>query len=110
MASESNLAKRRGALPEPSHAPGFSDEALLLTDAPVPGRPPAAAPGELQAEVITAWPRLTALEAEWQDLAAAAGAPNPVYEPPMLLPAPRAHRAGTTGGGPSSAPRPPRRR
>ncbi|MFL5308812.1 MAG: GNAT family N-acetyltransferase [Myxococcales bacterium] len=75
-------------------APAFSDEALLLTDAPVPGRNAPAATTDLDTEVIADWSRLEALEAEWQDLAAAAAEPNPFYEPWMLLPALRAYGPG----------------
>ena len=71
----------------------FVDEALLLTDAPVPGRrlrPPTerrAPAQEVEAEVVTSWERLAALQAEWRDLAKSAVEPNPFYEPWMLLPA-----------------------
>jgi Acetyltransferase (GNAT) domain len=89
--SETNLTPFRDALPEGTPASAFSDEALLLTDAPIPGPPPAAVPGELEAEVVTDWSHLEALEQEWQDLAAAAAEPNPFYEPWMLLPALRTY-------------------
>jgi CelD/BcsL family acetyltransferase involved in cellulose biosynthesis len=96
MASQS--AAKVAALEAPALEPAphrpFSDEALLLTDAPVPGRSAPATIADLQTEVITDWSRLEALEAEWQDLASAAAEPNPFYEPWMLLPALRAYAPG----------------
>ena len=77
-----------------SEAPQFSDEALLLTDAPVPGRlllPPDA---ELETEVVTDASRLAALESDWEELADSAAEPNPFYEPWALLPAVRAYGKG----------------
>ena len=84
-------AKRRPTSQPPAQ-PSFSDEALLLTDAPVPGR----APDELARrqedahvwiESISGRRELEALAAEWQALADDAAEPNPFYEPWMLLPA-----------------------
>jgi CelD/BcsL family acetyltransferase involved in cellulose biosynthesis len=91
---EANVAELEAPAPELVPRRPFSDEALLLTDAPVPRRiaPPAGA--ELETEVISDWSRLEALEQEWQDLAAAAIDTNPFYEPWMLLPALRAYSAG----------------
>ena len=89
-----NVARARNPLPGTLLAPAFSDEALLLTDAPVPGRTAPAATADLQSEVITDWSRLEALGEEWQDLASAAAEPNPFYEPWMLLPALRAYGPG----------------
>src|SRR3954466_9403070 len=78
----------------------FSDEALILTDAPVPGRAearvPARAPEELArrqedahlwVESCTDRRELEALAGDWQALADVAAEPNPFYEPWMLLPA-----------------------
>src|SRR2546429_7401956 len=87
-----NVARARNPLPGTLPAPAFSDEALLLTDAPVPGRTAPPATADLQSEVITDWSRLEALGEEWQDLASAAAEPHPVYQPWMLLPALRAYR------------------
>jgi len=89
-----NVARAKGSLPGMLPAPAFSDEALLLTDAPVPGRNAPAATADLQAEVITDWSRLEALEQDWQDLASDAAEANPFYEPWMLLPALRAYGPG----------------
>src|SRR5712671_888200 len=91
---EANVAEVEAPAPELVPRRPFSDEALLLTDAPVPRRiaPPAGA--ELETEVVTDWSRLEALEQEWQDLATAATDTNPFYEPWMLLPALRAYSAG----------------
>jgi CelD/BcsL family acetyltransferase involved in cellulose biosynthesis len=85
--------------PPPEPAPrrkAFSDEALLLSDAPVPGldtsghaRPRDEA-SELWIETIADWSQLAALDAEWTELAEAAAEPNAFYEPWMLLPALRA--------------------
>jgi CelD/BcsL family acetyltransferase involved in cellulose biosynthesis len=93
---QTNVPRRIPARPEGAPpARGFSDEALLLTDAPVPGPPLAALQEEeLQAEVFTDWSRLSTLEEEWQELASSAAEPNPFYEPWMLLPALRAYGAG----------------
>lgn len=66
----------------------FSDEALVLTDAPVPG--PAQPPRKRDAifiESFADWERLATLAEEWQALAERAAEPNPFYEPWMLLPA-----------------------
>src|SRR5947209_13906775 len=71
----------------------FSDEALLLTDPPPPGRqaprmqPIAGAPS---IEAVTRIERLEELQAEWQELGDAAAEANPFYEPWMLIPAIRA--------------------
>jgi len=89
VSTQGNLeVRRRPATPERPADPGFSDEALFLTDAPVPGQ------GQLAAQVRDAWvevvqdpTRLQVLEEEWESLAAAALEPNPFYEPWMLLPA-----------------------
>lgn len=72
----------------------FSDEALILTDAPVPGWLAESADGQLDVEVVTDLSRLAALEPAWQDLADAAGEPNAFYEPWALLPAIRAYGSG----------------
>ena len=90
---QSNVAPLEAPALAPAPGP-FSDEALLLTDAPVPGRTAPAEAGDLQAEVITDWSRLEALSQEWQDLASQAAEPNPFYEPWMLLPALRAYGPG----------------
>ena len=68
--------------------PEFSDEALFLTDAPVPGR----ARDHREAALFTArnisdWAELERIEQGWQELASDAAEPNPFYEPWMLLPA-----------------------
>src|SRR5438132_1594041 len=73
-------------------APTISDEALFLTDAPVPGRQlpqrrPLEDAAELWTETVTDWAQLAALESEWQELSGAAAEPNPFYEPWMLIPA-----------------------
>src|SRR4051812_4189482 len=78
----------------------FSDEALLLTDAPVPGRVETAAPrrapeelaprqedAHLWVESFASRRELEALAADWQALADDAAEPNPFYEPWMVLPA-----------------------
>src|SRR5690349_21650750 len=67
----------------------FSDEALFLTDAPVPGllKPPKTAPNEYWSHSVTNWNTLDALRTAWTDLAASAAEPNAFYEPWMLLPA-----------------------
>ncbi|HTO96537.1 MAG TPA: GNAT family N-acetyltransferase [Myxococcales bacterium] len=72
--------------------PGFSEEALFLTDAPVPGGGPQsrAAAGHAFSRTITDWTRLEAFREQWNELAASAAEPNPFYEPWMLLPALRA--------------------
>jgi CelD/BcsL family acetyltransferase involved in cellulose biosynthesis len=75
--------------------PGFSDEALFLTDAPVPGRAPARAAGEVWTRAVSDWEALEALQPAWRDLAEAAAEPNPFYEPWMLLPALRSFAAAT---------------
>jgi CelD/BcsL family acetyltransferase involved in cellulose biosynthesis len=68
----------------------FSDEALLLTDAPVPR----GAPSLDRPRVDKCWIESTAGEAEWADLAAHAVEPNPFYEPELLAPALRAFGEG----------------
>ena len=82
--------------PIPTRAPDaprpeaeFSDEALLLTDAPVPGRPQqrVTGPTEITVEIVTDPAQLAALEQPWQDLAENAAEPNPFYEPWALIPA-----------------------
>lgn len=85
----------------PTAPPHFSDEAVLLSDVPAPGRSkvkpqlvPAPEEGELFLETVTDWKQLELLQAEWTDLAASAIEPNPFYEPWMLLPALRAFGAG----------------
>jgi CelD/BcsL family acetyltransferase involved in cellulose biosynthesis len=72
--------------------PAFSDEALFLTDAPVPGpaRDLRRASGALTARTISDWTELEGLQEAWQELAATSAEPNPFYEPWMLLPALRA--------------------
>jgi CelD/BcsL family acetyltransferase involved in cellulose biosynthesis len=79
----------------PTEQGSFSDEALLLTDAPVPGRAPSQrAPRKgLQIEAVSDWTQLAAVQDEWQALAEQSAEPNPFYEPWMLLPALR-HFAG----------------
>jgi len=67
--------------------PRFSDEALLLIDAPVPGRRAAAPVGNIRIVAVSSLERLASIEAEWQELGARAAEPNPFYEPWMLLPA-----------------------
>src|ERR1700704_5320538 len=77
-------------LPEPAlEQPAFSDEALLLTDAPVPrgARDRNRAAGAFASRTISDWAELEALQDAWEDLAAASVEPNPFYEPWMLLPA-----------------------
>src|SRR5260221_9111805 len=91
--SQANVAPIPAPALEPAPRRPFSDEALLLTDAPVPGRIAPPAIGDLQAEVITDWSQLEALEQEWQELASAAAEPNAFYEPWMVLPALRAYRS-----------------
>ena len=68
--------------------PGFSDEALFLTDAPVPGPAKEAqrAPSAYAARTVTDWTALEALQESWQDLASDSAELNPFYEPWMLLP------------------------
>src|SRR5689334_11521183 len=69
----------------------FSDEALLLTDAPVPGKAAEAArrarEGELWTRTVADWTELAPLQEECEELARSAAEPNPFYEPWMLLPA-----------------------
>ena len=87
-------------LPEPAANPArlkstessFSDEALLLTDAPVPGM--AREQQARKQEEVKLWveslsdPRhLANLSTEWQELADQSAEPNPFYEPWVLLPA-----------------------
>ncbi len=99
MAIESRTPEQFLPPPPPERAPrpkAFSDEALILVDAPVPGldlsgqaRPRDEA-SELWIETISDWSQLAELDAEWTELAAAAVEPNAFYEPWMLLPALRA--------------------
>ena len=80
----------------------YSDEALLLTDAPVPGRArplapahkPAADLGAVWVETITTADQLAAIAGACEELAAAAIEPNPFYEPWMLVSALRSFGAG----------------
>jgi CelD/BcsL family acetyltransferase involved in cellulose biosynthesis len=70
----------------------FSDEALLLTDAPVPGKAleenvRRQADTQVWVESHTDRRQLEALAADWQELADESAEPNPFYEPWMLLPA-----------------------
>ena len=69
--------------------PAFSDEALFLVDAKVPGQPapprPELNPDSVWIETATTAAQLAAVAAECDDLAAAAIEPNPFYEPWMLL-------------------------
>src|SRR6267143_1114087 len=77
-------------LTEPAlEQPAFSDEALLLTDAPVPGRAPdrGGVAGTFASRTISDWAELEALQDAWEELAAASVEPNPFYESWMLLPA-----------------------
>jgi len=69
--------------------PGFSDEALFLTDAPIPSPAKEAqrAPAGYAARTLTDWTALEALQESWQDLASDCAELNPFYEPWMLLPA-----------------------
>jgi len=80
------VGRDRGA----GEATGFSDEALFLTDAPVPGveKPPRhEAAGHAWSRTLTDWSGLEAFADQWRELASAATEPNPFYEPWMLLPA-----------------------
>jgi CelD/BcsL family acetyltransferase involved in cellulose biosynthesis len=82
--------------PERGADPGFSDEALFLTDAPIPGtgeKPRHAVAGHAWSRTLTDWSRLEAFADQWRDLASAATEPNPFYEPWMLLPALRSFAA-----------------
>src|SRR6202171_4446139 len=83
---------RQPVLKPPREEPAFSDEALFLTDAPVPGpaRDPRRAGGALTARTISDWTELEGFQEAWQELAATSAEPNPFYEPWMLLPALRA--------------------
>ena len=76
-------------LAEPApEQPAFSDEALLLTDAPVPGaRDRGRAAGTFASRTISDWAELEALQDAWEELASASVEPNPFYEPWVLLPA-----------------------
>jgi len=74
--------------------PRFSDEALLLVDAPVPGRSAAAPVGRVRMVAVSSLERLASIERQWQELGARAAEPNPFYEPWMLLPALRAFATG----------------
>jgi CelD/BcsL family acetyltransferase involved in cellulose biosynthesis len=67
----------------------FSDEALLLTDAPVPGMaPPEPTKRQEDARLwIESIVGPQQLKAEWQSLADDCAEPNPFYEPWMVLPA-----------------------
>lgn len=73
----------------------FSDEALFLTDAPVPqGETAARRPaGHAWSRTITDWSLLETFREQWRELAVSAAEPNPFYEPWMLLPALRAFAA-----------------
>jgi len=77
--------------PEKSLEPqsGFSDEALFLTDAPIPGPPRDArrAGPTFTVRLVSDWTELEGLQESWQELASDAAEPNPFYEPWMLLPA-----------------------
>jgi CelD/BcsL family acetyltransferase involved in cellulose biosynthesis len=79
----------RPAAPPPPEKPAFSDEALFLTDAPVPGaaRDLRRAAGTFSARMVSDWTGLETLQEPWQELAASSTEPNPFYEPWMLLPA-----------------------
>jgi len=99
MALRGDLVRRRGVScsgPDvEAKASHFSDEALLLTDAPVPGRRASLRPAEKIRIVATSDPdALAAIEAQWQELGALAAEPNPFYEPWMVLPALRAFARG----------------
>jgi CelD/BcsL family acetyltransferase involved in cellulose biosynthesis len=77
-------------VPHKSREPeNFSDEALLLTDAPIPSgtRVRPRDPGAVRIESVTDWAQLAAIEPEWQRLADEAAEPNAFYEPSSLLPA-----------------------
>jgi len=69
--------------------PAFSDEALLLTDAPVPGgaRDPGRVAGTFASRIVSDWAELEALQEAWEELASTSAEPNPFYEAWMLLPA-----------------------
>ena len=92
-----------GRLPPPSPKADketFSDEALILTDAPVPGidrsgqaRSPHQG-NELWIETARDEAALIAIEPEWEELARNAVEPNAFYEPWMLRPALRAFGGG----------------
>src|SRR4051812_26157953 len=79
----------RPVTPTEPASPGFSDEALFLTDAPPPGKPrdARAAAAGFSVRRVTDWAELEALREPWHELAGAAVEPNPFYEPWMLLPA-----------------------
>src|SRR3954454_13808747 len=83
------IAARPTETARPEQQPEFSDEALFLTDAPVPGpaRRATRAAVPFSARSVSDWTELEAIAESWQDLAAAAAEPNPFYEPWMLLPA-----------------------
>src|SRR6266478_4987653 len=84
-------------LTEPAlEQPAFSDEALLLTDAPVPGRAldRGGVARTFASRTISDWAELEALQDAWEELAAASVEPNPFYESWMLLPALRSSALG----------------
>jgi len=90
-----DTAVRSVPRPKSEELPPFSDEALLLTDAPVPGSAkPAAGKAQFHARTVSDWTELEALEEIWHELAADAAEPNPFYEPWMLLPALRSFATG----------------
>ena len=96
MPEGTKVALRAPAPAAPSE-PAFSDDALLLTDAPVPSGPRTAQKarrGNLRVQVLRDWTELAARAAECEELAASAAEPNPFYEPFMLLPALRCFGKG----------------
>jgi CelD/BcsL family acetyltransferase involved in cellulose biosynthesis len=79
---------------ERSPDPAFSDEALFLTDAPIPGdAEPRRPAGQAWSRTLTDWSKLEEFREQWRQLAVSAAEPNPFYEPWMLLPALRAFAA-----------------
>jgi len=68
--------------------PAFSDEALLLTDAPVPGGAATRrVAGTFASRIVSDWAELEALQEAWEELASTSAEPNPFYEPGCYLPA-----------------------
>jgi len=98
MSQKTDLVREPAVRPPSGEAepgvPRFSDEALVLVDAPVPGRAAAAPVGKVRIVAVSSVERLASIEAQWQELAARAAEPNPFYEPWMVLPALRAFASG----------------
>jgi CelD/BcsL family acetyltransferase involved in cellulose biosynthesis len=91
-------SRRNSKSTQPTSETGFSDEALLLTDAPVPGRTSESRrereqvgrrqeDAQLYVESVAVLSQLEALAEEWQELADDSAEANAFYEPWMLLPA-----------------------